>query len=45
MRDKKGYIVVKLDISKVYDRVEWGFLEAVMERMGFAPFRIKLVMM
>lgn len=30
-----GYLAIKTDISKAYDRVEWNFLEKVWYQMGF----------
>jgi hypothetical protein len=45
MKGKNGFMAMKLDISKAYDRVEWGFLEAVMKRMGFGERWIGLIMM
>ena len=27
---------MKIDISKAYDRIDWGFLKAILPKMGFA---------
>ena len=41
---KNGLVALKLDISKAYDRVEWGFLQFTMERLGFSRKWIDLVL-
>lgn len=41
---KEGYMAVNLDMSKAYNKVEWAFIEKVMEKMGFHERWISLIM-
>ncbi|XP_074314415.1 uncharacterized protein LOC141649629 [Silene latifolia] len=34
-RSAEGFMAIKLDMAKAYDRIEWGFLERVLVVMGF----------
>ena len=39
-----GFMTAKLDISKAFNRVEWGFIQGVMEKLGFNSRWVNLVM-
>lgn len=41
---KDKYMTVKLDMSKAYNQVEWGFLCNIMTKMGFNDKWISLIM-
>ena len=43
-KGKSGYMALKLDMSKAYDRVKWVYLETIMKRMGFDVRWVALIM-
>lgn len=41
---KKGLMALKIDMSRTYDRVEWGFLKQMMIKMGFGEEWVDMIM-
>jgi len=41
---KKGFIGLKLDMAKAYDRLEWNFIEATLIIIGFPTNMVNIIM-
>ncbi|KAK4394097.1 hypothetical protein Sango_1880500 [Sesamum angolense] len=41
---KEESVAIKLDMSKAYDRIEWGFLKRILLKMGFQTCIVKMIM-
>lgn len=44
MRGKEEAFVLNLNMSKAYDRVEWGFLKAALQKLGFNQHVVNMLM-
>lgn len=42
--ERKGTMILKLDVEKAYDRLEWDFIKEVLNFFGFPSNFVKLVM-
>uniref|UniRef100_A0A0V0H3R1 Putative ovule protein n=1 Tax=Solanum chacoense TaxID=4108 RepID=A0A0V0H3R1_SOLCH len=43
LRNKEANVVVKLDMAKAYDRVDWIFLTKVLRKFGFSEMIIDMI--
>lgn len=43
-RGKKGLMIIKLDLHKAYDSVDWDFLELTLRDFGFPQNLISLIL-
>ena len=35
IQGRKGYMVIKIDLEKAYDRMNWSFIKKILEEIGF----------
>lgn len=43
-KEKKGYMVRKINLSKAYDKLNWDFIQQVIYELQISPFLSKLIM-
>lgn len=43
MNGKKGFMAIKVDLEKAYDRLEWSFVKEILEEVGFDGKTIEII--
>ena len=43
MRSRKGFFVIKIDLEKAYDRMNWKFIENVLYEVGLTKNIVDLI--
>lgn len=43
-KGKQGAMMIKIDLEKAYDRVDWQFLEEVLQKVGFTTTLIWVIL-
>lgn len=43
-KGRKGYMMIKIDLHKAHDSLDWGFLKSVLAKLGFSDRFVRLVM-
>jgi len=43
LKRKKGFMAIKIDLEKVYDRVRWSFITACLRELNIPDYILKVI--